>query len=285
MIIIDTHVHAVSDDRARYPIHVPKVKPAGLTFSWYQEMPVTAEGLLDLMDQAGVAAANLVQPMSAYRYDNEYIADSGVRHRGRIASVCIVDMNEERPAERLRYWVEERGVSGLRLFTTLAGEDAWLDDPRTFGVWEVAAALKIPVCMQMRLSLIPKLRTVLERFSDVPVALDHLASQYLETGPALEVAEPLFPLADYPNVYLKYSAQNLKTLEPAGESEPLLRALVQRFGARRIMWGSNFPATYDRSYGELVDQGRASVAFLPEADQRWVLGETALSLWPELRPA
>ncbi|MCH7552804.1 MAG: amidohydrolase family protein, partial [Chloroflexi bacterium] len=89
----------------------------------------------------------------------------------------------------------------------------------------------------------------------------------------------------YPNVYLKYSAQNLKTLEPAGESEPLLRALVQRFGARRIMWGSNFPATYDRSYGELVDQGRASVAFLPEADQRWVLGETALSLWPELRPA
>ena len=73
--------------------------------------------------------------------------------------------------------------------------------------------------------------------------------------------------------------------EPAGESEPLLGALVQRFGARRIMWGSNFPATYDRSYGELVDQGRASVAFLPEADQRWVLGETALSLWPELRPA
>ena len=49
------------------------------------------------------------------------------------------------------------------------------------------------------------------------------------------------------------------------------------------MWGSNFPATYDRSLKDQVDMAKEELSFLSAEDERWIFGETALSLWPMLR--
>jgi hypothetical protein len=46
---------------------------------------------------------------------------------------------------------------------------------------------------------------------------------------------------------------------------------------------SNYPATHYRSFKEQVEMEREDLAFLPQEDQRWLLGETALSLWPAPR--
>ena len=56
-----------------------------------------------------------------------------------------------------------------------------------------------------------------------------------------------------------------------------------RFGAKRVMWGSNYPATHDRSLKEQLAMAREELSFLPSEDQRWLFGETALTLWPMLR--
>jgi predicted TIM-barrel fold metal-dependent hydrolase len=70
-----------------------------------------------------------------------------------------------------------------------------------------------------------------------------------------------------------------------GKSTPeeFFTRLIDRFGARRLMWGSNFPATYDRSLNDQFDLARQVLSFLPQEDQRWIFGETALTLWPMLR--
>jgi predicted TIM-barrel fold metal-dependent hydrolase len=49
------------------------------------------------------------------------------------------------------------------------------------------------------------------------------------------------------------------------------------------MWGSNFPATNDRSLKEQYDLARNELSFVAEVDQRRLFGETALSLWPMLQ--
>ena len=49
------------------------------------------------------------------------------------------------------------------------------------------------------------------------------------------------------------------------------------------MWGSNFPATHDRSIKPQLVMARDELSFLPEEDQCWLFGETALKLWPTLR--
>jgi hypothetical protein len=67
-----------------------------------------------------------------------------------------------------------------------------------------------------------------------------------------------------------------------GDPRDLVDTLAARFGPRRLMWGSDFSQTHDRSYAELVAFGRQAVSRRPEEDRRRVLGETALTLWPEL---
>ncbi|MGH9016030.1 MAG: amidohydrolase family protein [Acidimicrobiia bacterium] len=80
-MLVDTHVHVISDDASRYPL-----QPARLPGAWYREAPVTVEELLALMDDAGVDRAVLVQPMGAYSYDNSYAADAAASHPDRLTS-------------------------------------------------------------------------------------------------------------------------------------------------------------------------------------------------------
>jgi predicted TIM-barrel fold metal-dependent hydrolase len=59
--------------------------------------------------------------------------------------------------------------------------------------------------------------------------------------------------------------------------------MLDRFGATRLMWGSNFPATHDRPLKEQLALAREDLSFASAEEQRWLFGETALSFWPQLR--
>lgn len=277
-MIVDTHVHIVSNDQQKHP---RKVTP-GASGEWVRDM--TAETLLSLNAQAGTDKTVLVQAHSAYKYDNSYTADCAAKYPDRFTSVCILDPTQSDTPDQLTYWVKQRGMRGLRLFTTTETEGTWLDDPSTFPVWERAASLGIPICITALFHQIPRVRTVLERFPKVTVALDHLAIPRLSVGPPYDSVQPLFELVRFPNLYLKFSSVSLYETR-RGKSTPkeFFTRLIDRFGARRLMWGSNFPATYDRSLKDQFDLARQELSFLPQEDQRWIFGETALTLWPMLR--
>jgi L-fuconolactonase len=277
-MIVDTHVHVVSDDQQKYPRKVTPGEPG----EWVQDM--TAETLLSLNALAGIDKTVLVQAYTAYKYDNSFAADCAAKYPGRFTSVCILDPTQNDTPDQLTYWVKQRGMRGIRLFTTTETEGAWLDDSRTFPVWERAASLGIPICIMTLFHQIPRVRTVLERFPNVIVALDHLAVPRLSAGPPYDSVQPLFDLIRFPNLYLKFSSVNLYAAR-RGKSTPkeFFTRLFDCFGAKRLMWGSNFPATYDRSLTEQFDMAREDLSFLSAEDQRWIFGETALTLWPMLR--
>jgi predicted TIM-barrel fold metal-dependent hydrolase len=134
--------------------------------------------LLSLNLTAGIDKTVLVQGYGAYEYDNSYAADCARAHPDKFACVVIVDQRRHGAPERLNYWVEERGARGLRLVTTTEPE-TFLDDPQTFPVWQTAAALGIPICIMTRFRQVALLHTALERFPNVPVALDHLGAPRL----------------------------------------------------------------------------------------------------------
>ena len=50
-----------------------------------------------------------------------------------------------------------------------------------------------------------------------------------------------------------------------------------------MMWGSNFPATFDRGLKEQLELALNELSFVSEEDRRWLFSETALTLWPMLR--
>jgi L-fuconolactonase len=274
-VIVDTHVHVVAADQERYPL-----RPTGVTLDWFRTAPATVEDVLALMSAAGVDRAVLVQPMSAYGFDNRYVVDSARRHPDRVAGVVILDTADDAGGE-LRAMARD-GVSGVRMFAIANPTLSRVDDPTAQPVWDVAGELALPVIVTILADQLPALRSMLERFPDVTVALDHCGFPDLSGGPPYEKAAGLFGLATLPNVCLKVSCHLLEQAEAAGDPRDLVDQLAGAFGADRLLWGSDYPQTHDRPYRALVDLGREACSRLSPAEQRRFLGENALRLWPRL---
>ena len=176
----------------------------------------------------------------------------------------------------------------MRLFTTgstMPGQADWLDDPKSFPAWGMAAEKNLPVCLQMTAKGIPQLETVLKRFPKLRVILDHLARPIQEDGPPYKGADSLWGLAKYPNVYLKVTERSLVGAR-AGKATPesFFGRLVTDFGANRIAWGSNYPAS-EKPLPELVELAKDTLGFLPLRDREWIFSGTAQTLYPSLKKA
>jgi predicted TIM-barrel fold metal-dependent hydrolase len=275
-MMIESHCHIMAADQRKYPRDLGP-HPA----AWVRDL--SGEDFLALMDGAGVDRAVLVQAFGAYRYDNNYVADVAARYPDRFAAVCIVDAVAPDAADKLTYWVKERGVRGLRIVTWTEPE-TMLDDPRIEPVWRRAAELRIPVCVLTNFHQVPRLGGVLERHSELPIALDHLGMPRLDDGPLYQ-KEALFDLARFPNFYGKFSSWTIAAAAKNGEGgcADFFHRLLDAFGPQRLMWGSNFPASNDRTYRGFVEFAKEQLAFLSAEEQRWVFGDTALKLWPTLR--
>jgi predicted TIM-barrel fold metal-dependent hydrolase len=278
--MIDIHPHIISSDTKRYPLAPLGGKQSG----WSRDRPVTLEQLIAAMDEAGVAKAAIVHASTSYGYDNSYVADAVASHPARFTGVFSVDMLAPDAPERIRYWVGKK-LSGLRLFTTgstMPGQAPWLDDPRLLPAWECAGGLGIPICMQMTSAAIPQLTKLLTRYPQIRVIIDHLMKPSLEDGPPYAAASFVFELARHANVYLKVTANNFR-MSRLGKATPqtFFSRLVQEFGASRIAWGSNYPASEGKLPG-LVAEAREALAALPQRDQEWIFYRTAQSLYPVL---
>ena len=267
--MIDTHTHVIAADESRYPLD-----PGTSASEWYRDAPHTAEQLLELMQGAGVDKAVLVQAVGAYTYLNDYAADSAREWPDRFAAACCIDPLAEDAVERLDYWVGERGMAGIRVFAIAAPGESWLADPRTFPVWDRARALGIHVIVTAFTHQLPELREMLRRYPETAVSLDHCGF------PDPADREPIFGMADEPNLYCKVTSHVLESL--GEEPEPFVEGLVARFGAERVMWGSDFCQTHDRSYAELVALARSAFGTLSDEDREQCFVGTPRALWPSL---
>ncbi|MHB8574249.1 MAG: amidohydrolase family protein [Dehalococcoidia bacterium] len=276
-MIIDTHVHVVAPDQDRYPFGpAGGFRMRGLG-SWHTRYPVSAEQLIDTIAGAGVNRAVIVQPFSAYGFDNSYHADSAAAHPDRFGSVCTVDPVAADGAERLTFWVRERGMQGLRLTTSQEGSR--LDDPRAYPVWERARELGIPVCVLTSPEHWLAARVMASRFSGVPVLLDHAGG--MGAGESDALVDELIGLADLPNVRLKVSTVNFAPLAALGEvGLSRWRRIVAAYGAERLLWGSNYPVSQEGSYADMARLGERALPFLNDTEREAMLGGNALHFWP-----
>jgi predicted TIM-barrel fold metal-dependent hydrolase len=233
--VVDIHPHVIARDTRRYPL----APLGGKQSDWSRERPVDAAKMLAAMDEAGIEKSVLVQASTCYGHDNSYVADAVAAHPDRLAGVFSVDMLAADAPQRIRHWLG-RGLRGLRVFIAghTTSHDARLDDPRSFPAWRCAVDAGIPVCVQLRAPGLPQLETLLSEFRDARVVLDHMAR------PVPDDAGTLLSLARHPNLFLKFTTHNVRDAAKAQTTpEAFMRRVVDAFGARRIAWGSNYPAS------------------------------------------
>ena len=280
MSIIDIHPHVISTDTTRYP----RAPLGGHQSDWSRERPVGVDEMIAAMDTAGIAKSALVQASTCYGHDNSYVADAVAAHPDRVPGVFSADVLAPDAVEKMKHWMG-KGLTGMRLFTTgstMPGQAGWLDDPLSFAAWDFAQKSNLPVCLQMTAQGIPQLRGILERFPSLRVILDHLARPVQEDGPPYRSADSLWGLASFPGVFLKVTERNLIGASSGKASpESFFGRLVSEFGASRIAWGSNYPAS-ERPLPELVKLAQATLGFLPPRDREWIFSGTAKALYPTL---
>lgn len=270
MSVIDVHPHVIAADVRRYPF----APLGGKQSDWSRERPVDAEKMLAAMDEAGVARAVLVQASTCYGHDNSYVADAVAAYPDRFAGVFSVDMLAAEAPQRIRHWTA-RGLKGLRVFVAghTTAHDVRLDDPRSFPAWRCAVEARLPVCVQLRAPHLPQLETLLKEFAPGRIVLDHMGR------PAPDDAGSLLALARYANLFLKFTTHNVRDAAKAKIApQAFLRRVVDAFGAERIAWGSNYPAS-EGSLGQLLDEARQAAARLSPSERDWIFSRTAASLY------
>lgn len=278
--VIDIHPHIISPDKTRYPPN-----PLGGKQSvWSQVRPVDFEGLVSGMDAAGIDKAAIVHSSTVYGYDASYLADSIADKLDRFAGVFSVDVLAADAVEKLQYWVG-RGLSGMRLFaagSTVKADQSWIADPSAWPAWEYCQEAGLPVAISMRQPGLPHLFTVIERFPEVRIVMDHLMLTPIEDGPPYRESAGLFGLAEHPNIYMKLTTNNVRRAnDGACTPESFFGQLVESFGSSRIAWGSNFP-NEEGTLTQQLREARKALSSLAAADQENIFCKTAMALYPSL---
>jgi L-fuconolactonase len=275
---VDSQAHVVSADQDAYPLNPPEVDPLGIAATrWFDTPGLAVEDLIRRMDGTSIDRAVLVQAFGSYQYDNRYTADAAAAHPDRMASSCIIDL-EDNAAKMVGYWISERGARAIRLFLRNVASD-WLVQPRSDEVFvELRRLGAIAQVVGMDADL-PFLLRAAERHPQVPFLLDHCGMPDLSGGPSYPNATNLFDLAEAPNVSVKLSTHVFSHAREGGSTaEEITRRLVDVFGAARVMWASDY-SVRGLAYSDCVAEADQACAGLLAADRELVLGGAAAAMW------
>lgn len=241
----------------------------------------SAKRLLAAMHTADVGHALLV-PVGK---DPAYVRSLRGRHAARFSALGVQD-----GVGLSGDWVGD----GVRL--------RWLGDDPTerFEALPLApllrrlAALEVPVSFYGDRHQLVLLETALRALPDLTVMINHLGAplERLDADehgrPTLDVDLPLPTLpvlercAEYPNVAVAFSGLYAisRTDHPHMDLRPHVGRVLELFGPRRVLWGSDFPWIADvPGYAATLELVDVHLSELDPAERAAVLGGNAVQLF------
>ena len=270
MRIIDPHVHIWKSD-PEYPYAPETTNPP--------DRDATPEMLLELMQANGVEKTVLVQVIH-YRWDNTYTAHALKAYPDKFMGVCRVNPEDPDAPDHLSYWTEEHGFHGVRLSPSADSSGDWFTGPLMNPIFKRAEDLGVPMLILTRSGRLPDLARLLDRHPDLDVSIDHMADCAPDDA---EGIRRLLDMARYPRVYVKISHTWGLSREgyPWCDTHDLVRKVYDTFGANRLGWATDWPVCLSKAnYDQTLAVVRDEMDFFSSYDLEWVLGKTALTLWP-----
>ena len=284
MNFIDAHVHVWTDDTGHYPLG-PGWKKEDM-----QPRRFTPEDLFKHTRPAGVDRVVLIQ-MSYYTpkapsstmvdgFDNRYMLDMIALHKGTFAGTAVINPLAENPDRQMEQLADQR-VRAFRILPRLSNlpPAKWLE-PAGYAKMFAAGAQNSPAmsCLSDPDAL-PELDRMCKKFPDTPVIIDHLCRIGVDGTIRARDVDALCAMAKHSRVLVKVGAFYAlgKKKPPYTDLGPLIRQVVQAFGAKRCMWESDCPFQVqgEHTYQASVDLVRKMLDFLSEDDRAWLLRRTA----------
>ena len=253
MLIIDAHCHAAP--------------------FFYEPIELAVDSLL----RNGVEKALLI-PLTIVESLNPYLIECMQRFPGRFSVVATVDPDLPEAPGQLEEWAKQ-GAEGVRLSPS---------DPPS--IWQKADELGLVVSLRRRVedSITDDFRTIVESLPNLKIILEHLGCRREDAVPPYGTYKKVLSLSQYPNVYMKIPglgeicqrpARFPNPIAPFENIPPVIEMAMESFGARRLMWGSDYPHVAEREgYGNCLRLLMEHVV-KKEEDREWIFGKTAATLF------
>jgi predicted TIM-barrel fold metal-dependent hydrolase len=233
---------------------------------------------------------NLIQ-MSFLGLDNSYMLDMIKLYRDRFVGTAVIDPFGADPAREMRDLLP-KGVRAFRIRPSDPEGKAdpgrsqavklppsrWLEPPGYASMFSEAAKTGQALSCLINPDAFSEVDRMCRRFPETTVIIDHLGR--IGAGGTIEPAdvEALCGLARHPRVLVKVGAFYAlgKKTPPYLDLTPLIRRVVQAFGAERCMWESDCPFQVVRdSYADSIGLVRDRLDFLTPDQKDWLLWRTA----------
>ena len=259
-IRIDTHAHAFTSDCAFL---------AGRQYTPERDAPLAA--YLALLDDNGVSHGVLTQP-SFLGTDNGFLLECLKRAKGRLRGIAVVP--PDTGIDELGR-LAKAGVVGIRV-NLVRGDPVALGDQAWQDLFDRVAALTWQIEVYALSADIPGVLDAL-RPSGARVVIDHFG----RPDPELGLDDPGFKtlLAGAAGGRLWVKMSGPYRLE-GGDAEAYAGALMEAFGPKRLLWGSDWPWTL-HSEGKVYGETLAWLGdWVPEpAARAEILGPTPFALF------
>jgi L-fucono-1,5-lactonase len=235
-----------------------------------------------LLRRNGFDGSVLVQVRQS-REETEWMLDLADRHpfvRGVVGWVDLRSASLRRDLEKLR---AHPRLVGLRHVVQDEPDDRFLLREDFLRGFSLLAELGLTYDILVYHRQLPAVVELVGRFPDHRLVLDHIGKPAIARGELETWAREIRELGRFPNLYCKLSGmvteadwRNWKKTD----FTPYLDAVLEAFGPRRLLVGSDWPVcTLAASYEEVLEIVADFIDPLSPDEKRAIWGETAAELY------
>jgi predicted TIM-barrel fold metal-dependent hydrolase len=284
-MIIDAHIHlwnrmcghergverrSLNWGRARQGDRIIYVTPPS-----FEDSLSTYERALAHMDWLGIERAVVLQEFVDGNQD-DYLARVRQVWPGRFSCTALFERHYyDAPLREFERAIEHNRLQGFLVRTPDIIPEIAV--PALIPLWQACAERGLPIVLKngdpadvrRLVQAAPQLKVVLSHFGGVIAAEE----QYRER---LQIA------ADAENITLDSGALTLRQPYPFAQAKERLHEAVERLGAHKIAWGSDYPRpplVADASYKQQLEFITVECDFLSQEQREQILGQTALRVY------
>jgi L-fuconolactonase len=276
-VIIDTHQHCWNLDLLEYSWLVPEY---GSLYRTYEPRELEPQ-----LKAAGVDHTVLVQAANSYE-DTNYMLRQADAFPWIIGVVGWVPLDNPREAGAIldRKYTKHPKFRGVRHLIHEEQDANWLSRKLVIESLGLLAerdlTFDVVSVLPSQLKHVPKLA---EKLPKLRIVIDHLSKPPIKDKGWNPWAKQMAECAAHPNVYAKISGLNTAAdwnTWSADDLKPYTNFVVEKFGADKLMFGSDWPvAVLAGDYQKVKVETEKAIAHLSKAQREAIWSKTAIKFY------
>ncbi len=278
--MIDAHQHFWQLGRGDYDWPNESVAPINRDFG--------PDDLGPLLSAAGVRQTVLVQATPTVA-ETQFLLNLAARTPFVAGVVGWVDLTAPDAIATIDALRRDSMLKGLRPMLQSIQDTDWILQPAAEAALRHMAAVGLRFDALIQPRHLDAMARLARRHPDLAIVIDHLAKPRMGQGILPDAAwlDGMTALAELPNVWCKLSGM-ITEIGPGWQPEELgahAAHVLARFGASRVMWGSDWPVVnLAGNYADWLSMARRLTSGLSPAEASMVFEGTARAFYGLGRP-